>query len=175
MSHLNITCDALTKTALMHYFGKSMPEKQITYDDSQNISETIIEYGSRSKTFAHPMRLGAIIDFITFAEKNDRKDVIIQIGNATLNVAHATFSIPNETLITLTEKEIAILCYLKDHQGQSVEREELLSNIWEYAKGVETHTLETHIYRLRQKIEKNPSEPLYIITTDFGYMIEKSV
>jgi DNA-binding response OmpR family regulator len=72
--------------------------------------------------------------------------------------------------IRLTEKETRLICFLKE-KGGYVSRDELLGTIWGYVDGVETHTLETHIYRLRQKIEKNPSIPEIILTKDDGYMI----
>ena len=59
-----------------------------------------------------------------------------------------------EIFITLTEKEIFILDLLLEKKA-SVSKEELLSIVWNYAKGVDTHTVETHIYRLRKKLMKD--------------------
>ncbi len=56
--------------------------------------------------------------------------------------------------IDLTEKEVQLLAILADKKGDWVPREEILAEIWGYQEGLETHTLETHIYRLRQKIEE---------------------
>ena len=64
-----------------------------------------------------------------------------------------------EIFITLTEKEIFILDLLLEKKA-SVSKEELLSIVWNYAKGVDTHTVETHIYRLR-KINERFNEKLY--------------
>lgn len=74
--------------------------------------------------------------------------------------------------VRLTEKEGAILDYLLRAQGAAVPRQELLVQVWAYADGVETHTLETHIYRLRQKIEADPAAPRIILTDEDGYRIE---
>ncbi len=73
--------------------------------------------------------------------------------------------------IRLTEKETAILKFLKRAEGKSVPRDVLLDEVWGYNAGVTTHTLETHIYRLRQKIEKNPSEARILLTDMGGYRL----
>lgn len=74
-------------------------------------------------------------------------------------------------LIRLTEKETAILKYLKRSDGSPVSRDILLDEVWGYNAGVNTHTLETHIYRLRQKIEPNPSAATIVITESSGYRL----
>lgn len=72
--------------------------------------------------------------------------------------------------ITLTEKEIALLVYLWLCKS-AVTREDLLRDVWSYAAGVDTHTIETHIYRLRQKIETDPGNPKILLTTKDGYQL----
>jgi len=74
-------------------------------------------------------------------------------------------------LIRLTEKETAILKYLKRSDGAPISRDVLLDEVWGYNAGVTTHTLETHIYRLRQKIEPNPSQVQILITDQGGYRL----
>jgi DNA-binding response OmpR family regulator len=72
--------------------------------------------------------------------------------------------------IRLTEKETNILKYL--HRcGDTVPRETLLHEVWGYNPAVTTHTLETHIYRLRQKIELNPGEARILVTESGGYRL----
>ena len=77
----------------------------------------------------------------------------------------------NQDLIRLTEKETAILKYLKRSDGNPISRDVLLDEVWGYNAGVTTHTLETHIYRLRQKIEPNPSSATILITEAGGYCL----
>ena len=72
--------------------------------------------------------------------------------------------------IRLTEKETNILKYLY-RSGETVGRETLLHEVWGYNPAVTTHTLETHIYRLRQKIERNPTEAQILITESGGYRL----
>ena len=69
----------------------------------------------------------------------------------------------------LTEKETNILKYLLRAGEAVVGREELLAEVWGYNSGVTTHTLETHIYRLRQKIEEDPSRATILVTDAGGY------
>ena len=73
--------------------------------------------------------------------------------------------------LRLTEKEAAILRYLHRADQQPVPRETLLKNVWGYNANVTTHTLETHIYRLRQKIEINPAEAQLLVTEGGGYKL----
>ncbi|HXI99737.1 MAG TPA: response regulator transcription factor [Micropepsaceae bacterium] len=72
--------------------------------------------------------------------------------------------------IRLTEKETNILKYLQ-RAGSTVSRDVLLHEVWGYNPAVSTHTLETHIYRLRQKIEKDPSRAQLLITESGGYRL----
>lgn len=73
--------------------------------------------------------------------------------------------------VRLTEKETAILKFLLRSGDQPVSRERLLTEVWGYNAEVSTHTLETHVYRLRQKIERNPAEARLLLTGPGGYRL----
>ena len=73
--------------------------------------------------------------------------------------------------IRLTEKETNILKYLYRAGEKAVSREELLAEVWGYNAGVTTHTLETHVYRLRQKIEPDPANAKLLLTEAGGYKL----
>ena len=73
--------------------------------------------------------------------------------------------------VRLTEKETAILKFLYRANGETVSRETLLTDVWGYNANVTTHTLETHVYRLRQKIEKNPGQAEILVTEPGGYRL----
>jgi DNA-binding response OmpR family regulator len=73
--------------------------------------------------------------------------------------------------IRLTEKETNILKYLYRAGEKPVSREELLAEVWGYNAGVTTHTLETHVYRLRQKIESDPANSKLLLTEAGGYRL----
>ena len=76
-----------------------------------------------------------------------------------------------KTKVELTEKEVAILKCLINSGEESVDRDTLLKQVWNYSPEVTTHTLETHIYRLRQKLEIDASIPRLIISKDGGFTI----
>ena len=73
--------------------------------------------------------------------------------------------------IHLTEKETLMLMHLYRAGGKAVTRKELLEEVWGYNSGATTHTLETHVYRLRQKIEEDFSHPQLLLTEDGGYKL----
>jgi len=73
--------------------------------------------------------------------------------------------------LRLTEKETAILRFLYRAGQQAVTREILLREVWGYNAQVTTHTLETHIYRLRQKIEDDPAKARLLVTEAGGYKL----
>ena len=73
--------------------------------------------------------------------------------------------------IRLTEKEAAILLYLHRADGRAVPRAELLGEVWGYSSTVTSHTLETHVYRLRRKIEPVPHTARLLLTDEGGYRL----
>jgi DNA-binding response OmpR family regulator len=73
--------------------------------------------------------------------------------------------------VRLTEKETAILKYLYRAGHRIIGRDVLLNEVWGYNSGVTTHTLETHVYRLRQKIERDPAKAEILVTEPGGYRL----
>ena len=101
-----------------------------------------------------------------------------QSENAVLNIGEYNFYPAQKILkdkknkeIRLTEKETAILKYLYKAKQQCVTRKEILQDVWGYNTNVTTHTLETHIYRLRQKMESEPTHSQIIHTCPGGYKL----
>ncbi|MBE6458559.1 MAG: winged helix-turn-helix domain-containing protein [Alphaproteobacteria bacterium] len=72
----------------------------------------------------------------------------------------------------LTEKEVAVIKYLYKFQDRIVSKNELLQDVWGYSPDVTTHTIETHIYRLRQKVERDNIDAQLILTVDGGYQLK---
>lgn len=101
-----------------------------------------------------------------------------QSEDATFTVGPYTFK-PSQKLLTdekggkirLTEKEASIIKYLYRAEQKVVTRDILLEEVWGYNSGVTTHTLETHVYRLRQKIEPDPSKAEILVTESGGYKL----
>ena len=74
-------------------------------------------------------------------------------------------------VVRLTEKETAIIRFLYLANDKVVTRQALLEEVWGYNAAVTTHTLETHVYRLRQKIEQDPSNARILVTEPHGYRL----
>jgi DNA-binding response OmpR family regulator len=99
------------------------------------------------------------------------EDAVFQIAHYTFRPAGKIMVDGRGSKVRLTEKETAILKYLYRAGEKPVTRDVLLSEVWGYNSGVTTHTLETHIYRLRQKIEKDPSRAEILVTEAGGYRL----
>ena len=99
------------------------------------------------------------------------EDAVFQVRGYTFRPAGKLMIDPKGTKVRLTEKETAILKYLYRAGDKPVTRDTLLAEVWGYNSGVTTHTLETHIYRLRQKIEIDPSRAEILVTEGGGYKL----
>jgi DNA-binding response OmpR family regulator len=99
------------------------------------------------------------------------EDAVFTIGRYTFKPASKILVNEKGSKIRLTEKETSILKYLYRADEKVVSRDTLLHEVWGYNAGVTTHTLETHIYRLRQKIEEDPSNSELLITEAGGYKL----
>lgn len=126
-------------------------------------------------SFARLLRLGELLGQIgrMIAEP------VLYIGD--IDLGGAVFSPQDKVLsrgdgveAALTDREVDILVYLARRGGAPVSREALLKNVWKYQEGVDTHTLETHIYRLRQKLEVSAEAPKRLVTTEGGYCLQLS-
>jgi DNA-binding response OmpR family regulator len=99
------------------------------------------------------------------------EDAIFAIGPYMFRPRSKLFVNPKGKKVRLTEKETSILRYLYRAGQQAISRETLLREVWGYNSGVTTHTVETHIYRLRQKIEENAAVPVILVTDVSGYRL----
>jgi DNA-binding response OmpR family regulator len=96
---------------------------------------------------------------------------VFRLGAYEFRPANKLLVDPQQRKIRLTEKETNILKYLYRAGEKPVSREELLAEVWGYNAGVTTHTLETHVYRLRQKIEQDPANARLLLTEAGGYRL----
>ena len=121
-----------------------------------------------------PFRLGVLLARIrAHIRQHERSDdAVFTIGPYTFQPS-AKLLVDNtdNRKVRLTDKEAAILKYLYRASDRVVSREVLLDEVWGYSAEVTTHTLETHVYRLRQKIEKDPSDARLLITEPGGYRL----
>ena len=100
------------------------------------------------------------------------EDAVYRIGPYEFRPAMRLLLDPAQKKVRLTDKETSILRYLYRSGEKPVGREELLREVWGYNANVTTHTLETHIYRLRQKIEPDAQSPKLLITETGGYRLQ---
>jgi DNA-binding response OmpR family regulator len=101
------------------------------------------------------------------------EDAVFTIGPYTFRPSLKLLHEPvQNTRIDLTEKEVAILKFLYRAGTRAVARQVLLNEVWGYNAAVTTHTLETHVYRLRQKIEPDPGNARLLVTADGGYRLD---
>ena len=99
------------------------------------------------------------------------EEAAVAIGPYTFRAGAKTLTSEEGGLLRLTEKEVAILRFLHKAGEGTVGRDVLLQQVWGYNAAVTTHTLETHIYRLRQKIEIDPSDARILVTEPGGYRL----
>ena len=122
-----------------------------------------------TKPFKFPVLLARLRAQLRQHEQSE--DAVFNLGPYTFKPAAKMLITEELKKIRLTEKETNILKFLYRSTEKIVARDTLLHEVWGYNAGVTTHTLETHIYRLRQKIEPNPSKARFLITESGGYRL----
>lgn len=120
-----------------------------------------------------PFRFSVLLARIRAAlrQHDQSEDVVFTIGPYSFQPAAKLLEAPDGGKVRLTDKETSILKYLYRQGPKTITREVLLKEVWGYNNRVTTHTLETHIYRLRQKIERDPSNARLLVTEDGGYRL----
>ena len=121
------------------------------------------------KPFRYPVLLKSIETQLHKFKKSENTQY--NIGNYVFKPNSKILESNENRSIRLTEKENNILKFLYKNLGNFISREILLHEVWGYNSTVTTHTLETHIYRLRQKIEDDPSNACFLITEPGGYKL----
>lgn len=138
-------------------------------------SEVVITAASsgQTKNFPIPMRAARMARSLYAAVGALHESKPVAIGRFVFDpMAMLLQKEGNPHPIKLTEKEAALLSFFLAHGvDQPVTRQQILDYVWAYAPDVETHTLETHMYRLRQKLEDNPSQPQILVTEGSGYRL----
>ena len=105
------------------------------------------------------------------AKISNSNEVTYKIGPFTFFPLKKVIILNDKTRTDLTDKEVDILKCLISSGEEAVDRDKLLKQVWNYSSDVTTHTLETHIYRLRQKLETDPSIPRLIISKGGSFTI----
>jgi DNA-binding response OmpR family regulator len=151
--------------------GVSCPIILLTAADSDTDTIEGLESGANDYV-TKPFRFAVLMARIHAHLRNHEQseDAVYRIGPYTFRPSAKLLIDPTEKKIRLTEKETNILKFLY-RSGETVARETLLHEVWGYNPAVTTHTLETHIYRLRQKIENNPGQAQILVTESGGYRL----
>ncbi|MDJ0920876.1 MAG: response regulator transcription factor [Henriciella sp.] len=157
---------------LMRTRGVRAPIIMLTAQDTD--ADTILGLDSGAndyvtKPFKFSVLLARVRAHLRSFEQSE--DATFEVGPYEFRPSMKLLVREDERKIRLTEKETNILKYLYRAGGKSVARDELLSEVWGYNAAVTTHTLETHIYRLRQKIEPDPGNARLLLTEAGGYRL----
>ncbi len=158
---------------LLRRNGVKSPVIMLTAANSD--ADTILALDSGANDYVtKPFRLGVLLARLRaqLRQHEQSEDAVFTIGPYTFRPS-AKILVHGESKkkVRLTEKETAILKYLYRSGTVIVGRDTLLGEVWGYNAGVTTHTLETHVYRLRQKIEEDPSKAEILVTEPGGYRL----
>jgi len=156
----------------MRKSGYRGPIVMLTAQDTE--ADTILGLDSGANDYiAKPFRFGVLLARIRaqLRQHEQSEDAVFKIGPYTFKPAAKMLIRGDNRKVRLTEKETNILKFLYRAGERVVGREILLHELWRYNAGVTTHTLETHIYRLRQKIEADPSQAQILVTETGGYKL----
>ena len=157
---------------VMRKQGVKCPIIMLTGHDSDSDTILGLDAGANdyiTKPFKFPVLLARIRAQLRTHEQSE--DAVFQLGPYSFRPAQKLLVAEDDRKIRLTEKETNILKYLYRASEGVVARDVLLHEVWGYNAGVTTHTLETHIYRLRQKIEPDPSNARLLVTESGGYRL----
>jgi DNA-binding response OmpR family regulator len=152
--------------------GFANPIIMLTGTDSEADTVRGLDAGANdyvTKPFRFAVLLARMRAHLRQHEASD--DARFQIGEYVFQPGAKHLVSGSGSKLRLTEKETAILRYLYRAGQSAVSREVLLREVWGYNANVTTHTLETHIYRLRQKIERDPARSQLLITEAGGYKL----
>ncbi len=152
--------------------GFRAPVIMLTGHDTD--SDTILGLEAGANDYVtKPFRFAVLLARIRaqLRQHEQSEDATFKVGPYTFKPGQKLLMNDNGNKVRLTEKEAAIIKYLYRANDSIVSRDKLLEEVWGYNSGVTTHTLETHVYRLRQKIEKDPANAQILVTDSGGYRL----
>jgi DNA-binding response OmpR family regulator len=153
--------------------GKNLPIIMLTGADDEADVVRGLDAGANdyvAKPFSVPELMARVRAQLRTFDNSD--DAVFGIGPYDFRPSSRMLVVPAKAQkVQLTEKETAMLKFLYRANGKPVARDVLLNEVWGYSQGVATHTVETHIYRLRRKIEVEPAAPEILLTDSGGYRL----
>ena len=155
------------KVEILKTIEKNVPVVFLSKSDNEDIkAHTIIQ-----KPFLLSNFLDTLKASINIYENSD--DGVLEFNKYVLYPSRKEIlNKRNKSLTKLTEREVSVIKYLYKNSGKTVSKNDLMQEVWEYSADVATHTVETHIYRLRQKVEQDNPDNQIIITSDGGYQLK---
>lgn len=164
--------DGREAVKLLRKGGFKAPIIMLTGHDTD--SDTILGLEAGANDYVtKPFRFAVLLARMRaqLRQHEQSEDATFSVGPYTFRPAQKLLTTQSGQKIRLTEKEAAIIRFLYRADQKVVTRDVLLEEVWGYNSGVTTHTLETHVYRLRQKIERDPSNAQILVTENGGYKI----
>ena len=164
--------DGLQLCSLMRKQGVKCPIIILITDDAD--TDTILGLDAGANDYVcKPFKFFVLLSRIRalLRQHEQSENATFSLGPYTFKPASKILITENEEKVRLTEKETNILKFLYRSKDGMVARDVLLHEVWGYNANVTTHTLETHIYRLRQKIELDPRNARLLITEQGGYRL----
>ena len=149
--------------------------KEFNFDQKNNyliISEKKIEGVKNNLILGNlPIKFEKLIEMIniSFLKNKFLDQSHIKIGKYNLDLNSRKISFGNKSL-NLTERETNLIIFIKDKKNVTVK--ELQKKVWDYSPDLDTHTVETHIYRLRKKMKETFGNESFILNTSNGYSID---
>ena len=154
--------------------GRRMPVIMLTGADAEQDVVRGLDAGANDYV-AKPFRVGELLARVRAQLRvfDNSEDAVFALGPYVFRPAARLLLEPaRNRKVRLTDKESGILKFLHRAAGRPVPRQVLLNEVWGYNAAVTTHTLETHVYRLRQKIEPDPSRARLLLTEGGGYRLD---
>src|SRR5690348_16694326 len=164
--------DGREAVKILRHEGFKGPIVMLTGQNSDSDEILGLESGANDYV-TKPFRFSVLLARIRAAlrQHDQSEDVVFTIGPYSFQPANKLLEAQDGGKVRLTDKETSILKYLYRQGPKTITRDVLLKEVWGYNNRVTTHTLETHIYRLRQKIERDPSNARLLVTEEGGYRL----
>ncbi|RYB02378.1 response regulator transcription factor [Lichenibacterium ramalinae] len=164
--------DSMAMVRLMRAEGFSSPIIMLSGTGAEEDVVSALEAGAND-CVSKPFRFAGLLARMRahLRQHDGSEDASLQVGGFTFKPSAKLLVTAKGLRLRLTEKETAILRFLYRAAPQVVGRDVLLREVWGYNAGITTHTLETHIYRLRQKIEDDPAHARVLVTDAGGYRL----
>ena len=163
----------------LHFNIIEIQNENLLHDEIKNLKNYLIISKKKLQNIDNqyvlekiPIKVSQLIERlnIKFLRMQFSDQLEINVNDYLINLNARELSLKDKKL-KLTEKEIGIILYLYDKKI-AISIKELQSNVWQYQPNIETHTVETHIYRLRKKIAKAFNDENFIINKKNGYKIK---